>query len=149
MTRRSRIALEILGPPALGAACWLLAIGGWTLWEAMTRGKPAALLRQLPEMALVLFVCAYFFAGVPSLLYAAIMEWRFARGLDPASWRTVGWSTGLGLASGAAIIGVLSGGRAGLASLAVFGALGLIVGALLGGFIKWRSGRGRSNGLGG
>ena len=88
----------------------------------------------------VVLLFAYIFAGLPSLLYAAIMEWRFARGLNPDSWRAVAWSSGLGLASGLAIIGVASTGRAEFTAYAMFSGLGLAVGFLLGWFIKWRSG---------
>lgn len=88
----------------------------------------------------VVLLFAYIFAGLPSLLYAAIMEWRFARGLNPNSWRAVAWSSGLGLASGLAIIGVASTGRAEFTAYAMFSELGLAVGFLLGWFIKWRSG---------
>ena len=140
MTRGKRIALEILGPPALGAGLWDMTMAATMAWSAWVDGRPQAWSWQIAQVTGAVFLFAYVFAGLPSLLYAAIMEWGFARGLNPASWRAVLWSSGLGLTSGLAIIGVASAGRAEFAAYALLGGLGLVVGFLLGWFIKWRTG---------
>ncbi|MBI2496663.1 MAG: hypothetical protein HYV75_01610 [Opitutae bacterium] len=140
MTRGKRIALEILGPPALGAGLWYATITATTAWSVWVDDRPQAWNWQIAQRMGVVLLFAYIFAGLPSLLYAAIMEWRFTRGLNPGSWRAVAWSSGLGLASGLMIIGVASTGRAESTAYAMFGGLVLAVGFLLGWFIKRRSG---------
>ena len=124
-TRGKRIALELLGPPALGAGIFALYLIGAAAWEIAVKGK--ALGKTLGDFGLgilIVLVYAYIFVGVQSILYAVIMEWRFKRGLDPRSWRAVMLSTALGFASGSIIavpLGVEEGRwfLAALASLSV------------------------------
>jgi hypothetical protein len=65
------------------------------------------------------------------------MEWRFARGLDPRSWRSVGLSTVLGFFSGAAIVAAYGFSGSDIFFLwLLFGGTGLAVGFILGVLIK-------------
>lgn len=141
MTRKNRGALEFFGPPALGAMLLAGSMAAVSLWDWLTTGRAQQWSWEAPGVFGMMLAFAYLFAGLPSLLYAVIMEWRFARGLNPASRRAVAWSSALGLASGLVIGGVLSGGRLLFGAYAMFGGLGVAVGFLLGWFIKWRSDR--------
>lgn len=127
MSRRARVALELLAPAAI--ASLLFAIG------AAAAGLDAAPLRALP----FLLVFAYLFAAIPSLLFAVAMEVAFSRGLDPSSWRAVRLAALLGFLSGAAIA-LPFGARNALPSLALFSALGAAAGALVGLLVRAGSG---------
>jgi hypothetical protein len=106
-TRGKRIALEVLGPPLLGGAAATLWAWGMMVYRNLytieTFGAMAAQLSALPSLWLLYGVFAFPMMGVQAILYAAIMEWCFSRGLDPRSWRSVALSTGLGFASSAVI----------------------------------------------
>jgi hypothetical protein len=135
-TRRKRIALELLGPPLLAAGS--LDIVGCIVdaWIGHLNFTAENWFGQIFGWGLVMLIYAYLFAGIPSIIYAAVMEWRFARGLDPKSWRTVGWSSVLGVLSGVEIGACLSrfGGPPGF--WVFYGGLGLAVGFVLGLLIK-------------
>lgn len=129
-TRNKRIALEILSPPALGAGWWVLATMPHVTWTAEG---------LVGHFGLVVVVTgyAYWFAGIPSLVYAAIMEWRFARGLDPRGWRSVGLSAVLGFISGGGIMVCLGWRRLwDPVPWLIFGGGGAVVGFILGLLIK-------------
>lgn len=66
MKRPSRIALEVLGPPLLAA----------TILEIVALVS----VREVGALKLfILFVAfAYFFAGIPSVLFAGLMELAFS-----------------------------------------------------------------------
>lgn len=145
MTRPKRIALEILGPPLLGGG---LVLVGWAvvaLWNFLTGATPIRWDPQALAWVLVVLIYAYALAGIPSILYALVMEWWFSRGLNPASWRAVGLSAFLGFLAGGGMISVLSGFHLESALLAFWGGLGSAVGFLLGLFIKVRSTPRRKN----
>ncbi len=137
MNRPLRILLEVLGPPFLGGVIImgvLLGIEG----EGLDVGTLGCVF--------LAFMCgSYFIAGIPSILYTVVMESRFARGLDPGTWRSVGWSSLLGLASGALMAGWFATSAAGLKvaiwAMTSLGALGLVVGFLMGMAIKVCSAR--------
>ena len=90
----------------------------------------------------MLFVMAYVFAGLQSIFYAIIMEWRFSQGLDPRGWRSISLSTLLGLMSGAAICLAYGFDRSDTRTLWLFfGGIGLVVGFLMGVLIRMLSNR--------
>jgi hypothetical protein len=101
------------------------------------------LLHSLLSYLLLYLMSAYIIAGAPALLYAAFMEWRFARGLEPASWRAVGLAALSGLVAGVGMIGSMQlffgadGGRTEAWIYATFGTMGLLVGAIVGTIIRW------------
>ena len=137
-TRGKRIALEVLGPPALGAAIMTSVIAVFAIAEAAEKGAALQRLKELAQAGTVAVVFAYMLAGAQSIFYAFIMEWRFARGLDPRSWRSVGLSSALGFLSGAVIVLSL-GWRSDLLNAWLwfaYGGLGLLVGFTLGLLIK-------------
>lgn len=120
MTRRRRIAIELLGPPLVAtvlAALFAVArepgtIPGWQFLGGM----------------LVVLAGAYVVAGIPSVLFTSAMEVAFAKRLDPASWRTVPLAAGLGLLSGMGILG-FNPSYGAFVGMAI---LGLASGAILG-----------------
>lgn len=137
-TRRKRIALEVLGPPALGAFLTSAILAVVALVDALEEGDYGHQLTQVAELAILAVMFGYMLAGVQSILYALIMEWRFARGLDPRSWRSVGLSTVLGFASGGVIVVIFGWPMEWLPWL-YYGGTGTVVGFTLGVLIKWLS----------
>ncbi|HTL68683.1 MAG TPA: hypothetical protein VL200_13555 [Lacunisphaera sp.] len=134
-TRRKRIALELLGPPPLGVICysavWLVMI---IRYSHRTGHWPPFDLAAIAIWAVVMVLYAYLFTGMQSLIYMLIMEWRFARGLDPRGWPSVGLSSMLGLISGAAVIPFFGFRPADLGF--IFTTIGLAVGFTLGWLIR-------------
>jgi len=103
LARRQRIALELLGPPLLGGA--MAALWTWsTLVFRVVREESfwavGRHLNTIPVLLLTYVVFAFPAIGIQAGCYAAIMEWRFSRGLAPGSWRSVALSTLLGFLSG-------------------------------------------------
>lgn len=145
MKRPKRIALEILGPPMLGTGLLLVGWGAVALWNILTQAAPVKWDPEILVWVLVVLVYAFVLAGIPSILYTLVMEWRFSRGLNPQSWRTVGLSSTLGLLSGGAIMVVFTGARFEPGLLGFWGGMGSAVGFLLGLFIKVRSTPRRKN----
>lgn len=140
LTRGGRIALEILGPAPVGIFVLLVNTAGHALWRALHGDSrwmtPGVSFKDLG----ILILFAYVFAGGQSLAYAAIMEWRFVRGLDPRTWRSVVLSTGLGFLSGAVIVVGYGFNRPDwFTGLLYFGGTGTAVGFILGALIKWLS----------
>jgi hypothetical protein len=94
-------------------------------------------LREVGALKLIplFLVFGYLLAGVPSLVFAAIMELAFAKGLDPCSGRSVLLSTFLGAASGVPIDMLMAGkltARPNALPLVMLGLLtGLAVGLLI------------------
>ncbi len=137
MTRRKRIALELLGPPLLGAALVVLLQGGAALGEVVMKDGSWQSILPILSMVPIVVLFAYAMTMIQSILYTVVMEWRFARGLDPRSWNSVGLSSLLGFASGAAICMAYGFERSDLRFLWLFYAgIGLVVGILLGLLIK-------------
>lgn len=142
MTRKQRIALEILGPPLLGGTLAAVYAWGFFIYKSIQQEQLLAvgpnLIGVIP--GLILFYAAFAFpaSGVQALLYAAIMEWCFSRGLDPRSWRSVALSTLLGFASGAVLAVGYGFERKG--TWYGFNGLGLAVGLTLG-LLIWRFSR--------
>jgi hypothetical protein len=100
LTRRRRIVIELLGPPLVATVLAALI--------ALLR-EPGAI-PTIPKWeflggVLAVLAAAYVVAGIPSALFTIVMEVAFAKGLDPASWRTVPLAAGLGLLSGMGIVG--------------------------------------------
>jgi hypothetical protein len=139
MTRRSRITLELVGPPLLGAGL----VTAWAVIQMLTDATTttaagwANQLGMLPMAFVMYTVFAIPCIGLQTLAYTAIMEWRFARGLDPRSWRAVGWSTVLGWASGAVL--AFGYGIARKDTWYFFNGMGPAVGCLLGLIIRRKS----------
>lgn len=138
LTRGKRIALELLGPPFIGAALMISFATVNMLWEASASDSYHDKFRDWPTFMVVVFGFAYVFVGAQSIIYTAIMEWRFKRGLDPRSWRMVGLSSTLGFASGGAvvIVAIFGDPQFMLTGLAIWGGTGLLVGFLMGLLIK-------------
>ena len=138
LTCGKRIALELLGPAALGAGIISLFYIGAAACDIVVKGK--ALLKTLGEVGSVMLFClmmAYLFVGIQSILYTIIMEWRFKRGLDPRSWRMIGLSSSLGFSSDVGMIIVLEGDRSWEKQGWIgWGGLGLVVGFLMGLLIR-------------
>jgi hypothetical protein len=96
LTRGRRMCLEALAPPFLGSSIGILA----GLAMDLAQGTSLQFLWLQRRDYLLIFFWAYLLGGLPSLGYMLIMEARFARGLDPRSWRSVGLSTLLGGGAG-------------------------------------------------
>ncbi|HVZ66488.1 MAG TPA: hypothetical protein VG936_18130 [Lacunisphaera sp.] len=104
LTRRDRIALELLGPPLLGGA----AAGIWAWATLLQHAVPrpgtfsafAGHLAALPYSCLVYTLFAFPMIGIQAGCYSAILEWCFSMGLSPRSLRSVALSTALGYLSG-------------------------------------------------
>lgn len=92
MKRRNRFLLHTLLPPLFG---------GTLLFPVMLLGRNGA-----PDWAVAIaafaavIAVAYLWAILPSLGYAALMEWAFARGTIPGSRSAVALSALLGTAVG-------------------------------------------------
>ncbi len=95
MTRRKRILIELLAPPPLGA---LLLLAPWLIQSAYAQGfgSPLELLSALVGLVPFATFISYLFAGIPSIIFTVLMECGFFLGLNPASWRVLGYSTILG-----------------------------------------------------
>ena len=128
MSRPARIAVELLAPSAVASALFAVVMGALS--------GEAKILGALP----FILVFAYVFAGIPSALFALILEVAFSRGLDAGSWRTVGLAALLGLPCGCAMALLFSGGlRNASETFAIFPALGVVTGAIVGAFVRTRS----------
>jgi uncharacterized protein (TIGR01777 family) len=104
-----RVMWEFFGTPAIGACLMTL----WAGWE-MASHAPSFSARLSAFFAAMLYLpiylaFGYLFAGLPALIYTLVMEFLFARGLNPRSGVVVVASTLLGLLSGFAICGTLTG----------------------------------------
>jgi hypothetical protein len=132
LTREKRIALELLGPPVLGgsmAAAWAVVDLARNANVAVTNALVAG-----PALLLLYLAFAIPMIGIQAGGYALVMEWRFARGLDPRGWRMVGLSTALGFASGAVV--ALAYGMDRKDTWYLFNSIGPTVGFVLGLLIK-------------
>lgn len=134
LTRGKRVVLELLGPPLLGAIILMAISYAQTLWIALQNWKtPKVEPGILKPFGLLIF--AYLFAGIPSVIYTLVMEWRFAKGLDPESWRTIQVSACLGTMAGI-FVGLLVGEFHLNSAFWLMSGIGLIVGFLMGLLIK-------------
>jgi hypothetical protein len=136
MKRSKRILLELLGPPLLGSVVLWTGIAVWTCWETIKERKPIQWDGQIFSFMGMVLIFAYLLAGIPSIVYTVIMEWRFRQGLDPQSRRAVILSTVLGLLSGIAIVLTITGGRWEDTGWVFYGGIGALVGLSLGWMIK-------------
>lgn len=129
LTRGRRVCLEVLAPPFLGSCLGLLA--GTVL--SLVQGASLQFLWLQRWDYLVTFFWAYLLGGLPSVGYMLVMEWRFARGLEPRSGRAVALSTLLGGGAGglisAAILPLDAGVSFYLTGLG--GTVGFIIGQLV------------------
>ncbi len=82
---------------------------------------------------------AYFAAGIPSLVFAAIMELAFSRGLRPDGLRAVALAAVLGAASGLPIQMTLAREVKLRPSAVFFVAFGFLVGGMTGLLVRARS----------
>jgi len=86
-------------------------------------------------------LAAYVIAGIPSLLYALLLEWAFRAGVAPDSWASVALSALLGALAGVGMILVLNGSTAPGEAFIQVGGVGLITGLAMGIAIKrWSTG---------
>jgi hypothetical protein len=128
-----RIVLEMLAPPAIGALSFIF----YQAYQA-NHFPPDA------EDVRLCLLLGYFFGFIPSLIYTAFMERAIKRGLQPKTWRFVGFSSILGLLAGVAIATVVGTGDDELrvsdllGSLAVDGLwTGFVLGLLLKSLAHW------------
>jgi hypothetical protein len=119
MTKHWRILLEVLAPPGLGAAIFIVQLSvasgrmfDWPDWDDVHG----------------LFLASYIYATIPSLVYAIALESSLRNGLGNHSGKFVLLSTVLGTFAGVVIgffIGLIS-------YLVITGAItGLILGLLI------------------
>jgi hypothetical protein len=104
VTRRQRIAFELLGPPVLGGAGATLWAWGSLVYRSLYQYESiwtaADQLRRIPVLWLLYGTLAFPMIGLQAAAYTAIMEWRFSHGLSPRSWRAVALAILLGYLSG-------------------------------------------------
>ena len=138
-TRGKRIALELLGPPALGATI----LGSINAVINTIKDGPQdwqIVLHQTFQYMIFAVIGSYMFAIAPSALCACLLEWRFSRGLRPDSRRQVALSAWLGLISGTGISILVAGFLdLSIGLLSIFGGTGLVVGFLIGLLIRFWS----------
>jgi len=137
MKRPLRIALEIIGPPLFGLL---------PFYVMMTPDLIANIAygHVNPAEHFAIFGGAYMVAGIPSIIYAVVMETAFSRFFSPKSWRAVMLSTILGLFSGVLISGVAGALRIGhdtghsvfVTLIPTMVPLGIFVGFLMGLLVK-------------
>lgn len=139
MTHRKRIALELLGPPLLGAVLFCALPWAQRAWISVRQGRPPGYDPHFFQNVGFVLLLAYVLAGIPSIVYTLVMEWRFARGLDPKNWWTVALSALLGTIAGGTIGISWDAGRWNLGAWILLGVTGLGVGFLLGSLIKMLS----------
>lgn len=126
--------MNLLLPPLVAAM--LLSIAAL----AASAGKERMDLHDLLQLALIILMCAYFYALIPSLICTLWMERSYNRGLSPTSSKALRISTLCGGLSGILLAAffALSGGPGQealllLLILAIVGVLtGFIVGLLVG-----------------
>ena len=146
LTRKKRIVLELFGPPALGAILlflYALVTAAWNqnAYETDENFQPNRILAT----GAIYLGYAYFFAGIPSIIYTAIMEWRFTRTLEPDSWQAVQLSAFLGTGAGF-VLGLAVGEFRFQSVFWMMSSIGLTVGFLLGLLIKHWSTERKSTG---
>jgi hypothetical protein len=128
MSRRVRVALELLGPSLVASVLFTVAISAVAL-------APTGL-ALLP----IVLLYAYPLGALPAAIFTLVLEVAFSRGLSPGSWGAVRLAALLGLLSGAAIAAPFSSGpEKTLEALAIFPALGTLTGAVVGLVVKARS----------
>lgn len=140
MRRWQRILLEILGPPGLGGAITLAAIAVSAVWAHWQQtGEFRFPVAEAGPWIITVLAGAYIFTIVPSLLYTALMEWRFSRGLRPGSGAAITWSSAAGGLNGWLIIVVIFHGEGDEWIKPAFVVLGICVGVIMGLIIRWRT----------
>lgn len=129
MTRAARISIELLAPPLLGASPFLLM--------AIVTGAFAL----IPVILLV----AYLVAGLPSVVFALVLELAFWRGLEPRRPGAILLAGGLGLCAGIAI-GLAPGAPTAAEKAAPLGLVGLVAGVGTALIVRWRTTRAAAGG---
>jgi hypothetical protein len=137
--RSSRIALNILCPPAMGAGFILLSMAAVELTQnGLTRPVSPA---EIGTMVFFSLIMAYVIATLPSIAHAALMEWIYRRS-PPHTWAAVGFSALSGFFSATLIFTIMladSFPRVLNWNLLLFPGAGTLVGLALGGVIKLQS----------
>jgi hypothetical protein len=86
-----------------------------------------------PKSFVFMLVLAYVLAGIPSIIFVAVLEIAFTIGLSAKSWRAVFLASFLGLLSGCAVALVVAGGLNNQrGAFTVFPTLGMVSGAIVG-----------------
>jgi len=142
MKRGTRITLEILGPPAIGA---LSVAGYWAFLDHLYNAPVGEFAHATPgflEISLAFLGLGYISAIIPSVIYMTVMERSIRRGWFPTAWRTVGLSSLLGLGAGSALGAteyLFPMRRAGVMPLVVFVGLwtGFVMGLVIKGLTHW------------
>jgi hypothetical protein len=129
VTRGTRIALELLGPPFV-ASVIIAAI------FAVLDRDPTAFV-GLP----FILVFAYVWAGLPAAAFTLVLEVTWAKGVDPGSWRAVRVAALAGLPSGLLVtLWFAPWAHPGpLPGFAIFGALGAATGGITGLLVRART----------
>ncbi len=139
-SRKKRIAWQVLAPAPLGVAVMVFPSA---FWNAFFRADaPQVDWLQVGLVFVIYAFAAYIIAGIPSVIFAVLMEWAFALGLAPNSWVAVVLAGALGALAGVTMIAVPSGfvipaGQIGI--VAMFGTAGCCVGLIIGVVTKWKS----------
>ena len=100
MNRAKRIAVEVLAPPTVAVAVLLV-------FECVM-SRDAVFLK--PESVLVSLAFSFVLAGIPSVVFAAVMELAFTKGVEVRSRRALFLAAGLGFLAGVVIARVIAGG---------------------------------------
>jgi hypothetical protein len=129
VTRGTRIALELLGPPFVAS---IILTG---IFAVLDRDATAFL--GLP----LILVFAYLFAGLPAAAFTLVLEVAWAKGADPGSWSAVRLAALAGLPSGLLVtLWFAPWAHSGpLSSFALFGALGAATGGITGLLVRART----------
>lgn len=136
LTRGKRIALELLGPPLLGAILLFAYASASAVWNEAANGAHESFhLKEWLGIGMAYMFFAYSVAAIPAIIYTVIMEWRFARKFEPGSWQTVQLSTFLGVVAGM-IVGLMVDEFNFHSAFWLMSSIGLSVGFLLGLLIK-------------
>lgn len=121
MRRPLRIALELLGPTFVATVLYSSV--------ALVISRDLIFAKGF----LMFLAFAYVFSAIPSVIFTALMEFAFARGLEGRSWRAVALASGLGALSGVAIALTLAKGFDNQrGAFSIFPALGFTAGAIVG-----------------
>ena len=121
MRRPLRIALELLGPTFVATVLYSSV--------ALVISRDLIFAKGF----LMFLAFAYVFSAIPSVIFTALMEFAFARGLEERSWRAVALASGLGALSGMTIALTLAKGFDNQrGAFSIFPALGFTAGAIVG-----------------
>ena len=100
MNRTKRIAVEVLTPPIVAVVVLLV-------FESVM-SRDAVFLT--PKSVLFGLVFSFVLAGIPSAVFAVVMELAFAKGVEVRSRRALFLAVSVGLLAGVVIARVIAGG---------------------------------------